>query len=246
MSNPHSTEKYAANLVQSIHKLTRIPVRKLEKYGQINNLLNVLEHPLVLEPTAQQYQKIQQLNAFLRAYQVVKWEEENHRQRMGSPQQAGEYFLALLKGIRDREQFMVSFLDTSNHVIETRTISIGGIDQATVYPRDILKAALNCDCKAIIMAHNHPGGTPQPSPEDVQLTSRLVDIFSPLHIEVLDHIIIAGNHFISMAEKGSMPHAAERSADYAPMSVHVHETMSDISTYMDHDDKKEQTDEWER
>lgn len=242
----HTNEKYAADLIQSIHQLTRIPVRKLEKYGEVNNLLNVLEHPLVLEPTTVQYQKIGQLNAFLRAYQVVKWNEENTRQRISSPKDAGEYFSALLRGVRDREQFMVAFLDTSNHVIETRTMSIGGIDQAVVYPRDILKAALNCDCKSIIMAHNHPGGTPNPSPEDIQLTSRMVDIFSPLHIQVLDHIIIAGNDFTSMAEKGLFPNAAENHANYTPITLNLHEAACLPEFCEGTTDLNEIEDEWER
>ena len=246
MDQLHTNEKYTTDLIQSIHKLTRIPVSKLEQYGKVNNLMNVLEHPRVLEPTAAQYQKIEQLNAFLRAYRVVQWEEENTRQRISSPKQAGDYFKTLLSGIRDRELFMVAFLNTSNHIIETRTVSEGSIDQAAVYPRDILKAALNCDCKSLIFAHNHPGGSLNPSQEDVQLTNRMVDIFSPLQIQVLDHIIIAGNHFTSLAEKGTLQQVAENTADYKPISLKTMENNLIFEQYEIGNHSNETDDEWER
>ncbi|GIQ68336.1 DNA repair protein [Xylanibacillus composti] len=240
----HTNEKYFSDFVQSIHKLTRIPLDKLEEYGKVNNLINVLEHPRVLEPTVAQFQKIEQLNAFLRAYRVVKWEEENARQCIRSPQQAGDYFSTLLEGVRDRERFMVAFLNNSNRIIETRTISEGSIDQAPVYPRDILKPALNCDCSSLIFAHNHPGGTLSPSPEDVQLTRRMVDIFNPLNIQVLDHIIIAGNGYLSMAEMGKLPSVAERTANYESISLPVME-QSDYPYETLHS-SDEIDDEWER
>lgn len=243
MSQLHTNEKYVADFVQSIHKLTRIPLPKLEEYGKSNNLINVLEHPRVLEPTAAQYRKIEQLNAFLRAYRVVKWEEENTKQSLRSPQQAGDYFSSLLDGMRDRERFLVAFLNNSNRIIETRTISEGGIDQAPVYPRDILKAALNCDCTAMIFAHNHPGGTPSPSREDVLITQRMVDIFNPLNIQVLDHIIIAGNDYVSMAETGKLPRTVAHAANYDAISLPFKEQNEPLYEMLHTD---EIDDEWER
>jgi len=214
MNDLHSNEKYIVDFIQAIHKLTRIPISKLEKYGQVNNMMNILEHPLVLEPTKSQLDKIEQLNMFLRAYRVIKWEEENAKQRIRSPKQAGDYFTALLEGVQSREKFMVAFLDNGNRLIETRTITEGGIDHALVHPRDILKAALNCHCSSMIFAHNHPGGTLSPSQEDIKLTNRMVDIFDPLNIKILDHIIIAGNSYVSLAETGNLQQVAERTASY--------------------------------
>jgi DNA repair protein RadC len=63
---------------------------------------------------------------------------------------AGEYFVSLLGGIKDKEKFMAAFLDSGNNIIETRTLSEGSIGEAVVYPRMVLKAALDCDCKSII------------------------------------------------------------------------------------------------
>lgn len=109
---------------------------------------------------------------------------------------------------------MAAFLDIKNQVIETRIISEGGVSEALVHPRSVLKAALNCDCSSIILAHNHPSGIPTPSPEDMLLTERMLAIFDPLRINVLDHIIIGGTNFASLAELGQMPRAAERAASY--------------------------------
>lgn len=244
MNYLHTNKKYSSDFVQSIHKLTRIPLHKLEEYGKVNNLINVLEHPHVLETTSAQYQKIEQLNAFLRAYRVIKWEEENARRRIGSPQQAGDYFSSLLEGVQDRERFMVAFLNKNNRIIETRTIAEGGIDHALIHPRDILKAALNCDCKSLIFAHNHPGGTLSPSPQDVQFTQHMVDILAPLHIQVLDHIIIAGNEYLSMAEMGKLPNVVERSAHCDSILLPVLEQSDDPYESLPSSEVIE--DEWER
>ena len=223
MDDLASMGKYAREFIQSVHKLTQIPLRKLERYGSSNNLMNVLERPFALEPTALQLKKLDQLNAFLRAYRILKWEEEHAKQVIRSPHDAGSYFNALLEGGRDRERFMVAFLDNGNHIIETRTLAEGGIDQAPIYPRYILKAALNCDCASMILAHNHPGGTMRPTAEDILLTKRLVDIFAPLHIDILDHIIIGNTGYVSLAELGKLPKIAERVANYEAITTNVME-----------------------
>ncbi|MCX7923852.1 MAG: JAB domain-containing protein [Clostridia bacterium] len=111
---------------------------------------------------------------------------------MNSSTVAGQYFSALLTGMKDKERFIVSFLDNGNNIIETKTMSEGSIGQTAVYPREILKYALACDCNAVILAHNHPGGSKNFSMEDKELTQRIVDIFHPLQIKVLDHIIVGG------------------------------------------------------
>ncbi|MFB5678072.1 RadC family protein [Paenibacillus terreus] len=250
MDDLASVEKYARDFIQSVHKLTQIPLRKLERYGTSNNLMNVLERPLTLEPTELQLKKLEQLNAFLRAYRILKWEEENAKQVIRSPHDAGSYFNALLEGIRDRERFMVAFLDNGNHIIETRTLAVGSIDQAPIYPRFILKAALNSDCSSIILAHNHPGGSMKPSAEDLLLTKRLVDIFNPLNINILDHIIIGNKGFVSLAELGNLPRVAEGPASYEAitMNVIVHDDWQHYNASVNpwHANHGPLEDEWER
>lgn len=223
MATPSLDELMIADYVKSLHKLTGIPLRKLQQYGARNSLLNAVEHPYALELTTKQLLKVEQLNAFLRSHRVLQWEEENAKQKISSPEAAHRYFSAFLSGIKDREQFMAAFLDIKNQVIETRIISQGGVSEALVHPRSVLKAALNCDCSSIILAHNHPSGIPTPSPEDRLLTERMLAIFDPLRINVLDHIIIGGTNFASLAELGQMPRVAERAPSYEIITTTAHE-----------------------
>jgi DNA repair protein RadC len=94
---------------------------------------------------------------------------------------------------------------------------------AVVYPRDILKMALANDCSSIILSHNHPGGSLRASKEDVALTQRIVDIFKPLDINVIDHIIVGGYSFSSMAENDVLPSNKMDVANYEPIKLSVAE-----------------------
>lgn len=195
----------ASSFIKSITCLTGIPEIKLKKYAAENNLFNVLEHPNTIDPNKQQLEKIHILNEFIATYRLLKLQENENRLVFNSPKIAGEYFASLLGGTKDKEKFMAAFLDTGNHIIEARIFSEGSIGEAPIYPRMILKAALDCDCKGIILAHNHPGGSNVPSIQDRDITERLVSIFSPLQISVLDHIIVANAGYRSMAEQDGMP-----------------------------------------
>lgn len=198
-------EAHASNFIKGITRLTGIAESKLKKYAAENNLFNVLEHPNTIDPNKQQLEKIHVLNEFISTYRLLKLQENENKLVLDSSKVAGEYFVSLLSGIKDREKFMAAFLDTGNNIIETKTFSEGSIGEAAVYPRMILKAALDCDCKAIILAHNHPGGSRIPSIQDRDITERLISIFAPLQISVLDHIIVANIQYHSMAEQGGMP-----------------------------------------
>lgn len=196
---------HASSFIKSITCLTGIAESKLKKYASENNLFNVLEHPSTIGANSQQLEKIQVLNEFITTYRILKLQENENRIVFNSPKVAGEYFASLLGGTKDKEKFMAVFLDSGNHIIETRTFSEGSIGEAPIYPRAILKAALDCDCKNIIVAHNHPGGSLDPSIQDRDITEKLISIFSPLQISVLDHIIVANAQYRSMAEQGGMP-----------------------------------------
>ncbi|OLN29079.1 DNA repair protein RadC [Desulfosporosinus metallidurans] len=78
----------------------------------------------------------------------------------------------------------------------------GTIDQAPVYPRVIVETALRHKAHSVILAHNHPGGSPSPSPQDIEVTKRIRVALEPISISVIDHIIAAGEAYVSCAEKG--------------------------------------------
>ncbi|MBP2033412.1 DNA repair protein RadC [Clostridium algifaecis] len=210
---------YTNNFLKGLTSLTGIPIKKIQEYAKENNPFNILEHPNIIEPNEKQLQKIGLLNEFIASYNLLKVHESENKIKFSSPKEAADYFIPLLSGIKDKEKFMVAFLDNGNNIIQTKIMSEGNIAQAVIYPRDLLKEALACDCKAMILAHNHPGGSNSPSNEDKALTQKLVNIFHPLDIKIHDHIIVAGVNFCSMAEKGYMPQVIDELANYEPIKI---------------------------
>ena len=102
------------------------------------------------------------------------------------------------QGFADREQFRVLFLDKRNQLIADELQQVGTVDHTPVYPREVIKRALELSATAIILVHNHPSGDPTPSQADIQMTKAIVDIASPLGISVHDHIIVGRNGHASM------------------------------------------------
>jgi len=90
----------------------------------------------------------------------------------------------------DREQFRVLFLDKRNQLIADELQQIGTVDHTPVYPREVVKRALELSATAIILVHNHPSGDPTPSRADIQMTQQIMTIATPLGISVHDHIIV--------------------------------------------------------
>ncbi|MGB3042058.1 MAG: DNA repair protein RadC [Xanthobacteraceae bacterium] len=98
----------------------------------------------------------------------------------------------------DKEQFRILFLDKRNQLIADELQQVGTIDHTPVYPREVVKRALELSATAIIMVHNHPSGDPTPSTADIQMTKSIVGIANPLGISVHDHIIVGKNGHASL------------------------------------------------
>jgi DNA repair protein RadC len=98
----------------------------------------------------------------------------------------------------DKEQFRILFLDKRNQLIADEVQQTGTVDHTPVYPREVVKRALELSATAIILVHNHPGGDPTPSHADIQMTQQIVEIAKPLGIAVHDHIIVAKQGHASM------------------------------------------------
>jgi len=90
----------------------------------------------------------------------------------------------------DKEQFRILFLDKRNQVITDEVQQVGTVDHTPVYPREVVKRALELSASAVILVHNHPPGDPTPSDADIKMTKAIVDIAKPLGISVHDHIIV--------------------------------------------------------
>ncbi|ASA23769.1 RadC family protein [Paenibacillus donghaensis] len=120
-----------------------------------------------------------------------------------SPQDAAEILTEQLRYLQ-KEHFVCLFLNTKNHVVGQETLSMGSLNASIVHPREVFRAAIKCSSASIICAHNHPSGDPTPSPEDIALTTRLLQAGEIVGIDVLDHLIIGDSRFVSLKEKGFM------------------------------------------
>jgi len=147
--------------------------------------------------------KYAQFQAVLELARRALNEELQAGELLGSPQAVKQY-LQLLLSKKPFESFAVLFLDVKNRLIAAEELFRGTLMQASVYPREVVKAALAHNAAAVILAHNHPSGSPDPSAADRLLTQTLKQALGLVDIRVLDHFIVAGRHVYSFAEHGEM------------------------------------------
>lgn len=103
-----------------------------------------------------------------------------------------------------KEHFITLHLDGKNRIVCKETVSIGSLNQSIVHPREVFKTALLSNAAAILLLHNHPTGDPSPSNEDRSITRRLIECGQLIGIQILDHIIIGADGYISFVEEGLM------------------------------------------
>lgn len=105
-------------------------------------------------------------------------------------------------GLSKDEQFKVLFLDTSNKILSFETLFTGTIDKSAIYPRKILERVLFHNARSIVFAHNHPSGNITPSQKDIELTRAMEDFFKMVDVNIIDHIIIGKDSYLSFLEEG--------------------------------------------
>jgi DNA repair protein RadC len=120
---------------------------------------------------------------------------------MNSPQTLRDW-LRLYCAKLDHEVFLVLYLSAHHHLIEAVELFRGTLTQTSVYPRELVKGALERNAAAVVVAHNHPSGHAEPSRADEHLTQTLKNALSLVDVRVLDHFIVAGNQSLSFAERG--------------------------------------------
>lgn len=111
------------------------------------------------------------------------------------------YLMARMRHYQ-REVFSCLFLDTHHHIIAYEELFYGTVNSASIYPREVVKRALHHNACAVILAHNHPSGTAEPSLEDRQITQHLKDALALVEIRVLDHMIVGDSCVVSFAQIG--------------------------------------------
>jgi DNA repair protein RadC len=111
-------------------------------------------------------------------------------------------FVALQLGGRGQEVFAVLFLDSQHRLIVLEEMFAGSLTQTSVYPREVVKAALAHNAGAVILAHNHPSGVAEPSRADEFLTAQLKSALALVDVRVLDHLVVGAGQVVSLAERG--------------------------------------------
>jgi len=174
--------------------------RLLADFGGLRPLLAADQARFCAEPGLGAA-KFAQLQAVLEMARRHLDEEMLRGEALTSPGATARYLSARLRD-RDHEVFAALFLDNRHRVIAFEELFRGTIDGASVYPREVVKAALRHNAAAVIFSHNHPSGVAEPSRADERLTARLRDALALVDIRVLDHVIVGDGPGVSFAERG--------------------------------------------
>jgi len=180
----------------------RVAERLLKQVGNIRHLVDMTVEEMTqikgIGPA-----KAIQLKAGIELGRRLSRATMNEKITIRKPSDAADLLMEQMRYLQ-KEHFVCLFLNTKNHVLQQETLSMGSLNASIVHPREIFRAAIKCSSASVICAHNHPSGDPTPSPEDIQLTQRLVEAGNIIGIEVLDHLVIGDQRYISLKEQGLM------------------------------------------
>ncbi|MBK6430965.1 MAG: DNA repair protein RadC [Anaerolineae bacterium] len=174
--------------------------RLLSKYGGLPGLARASFDELCQEK-ALGPAKVTQIKAALELGKRLLVSSPLDRPQVRSPAEAAELLMAEM-GLLEQEQLRTILLDTRNTVIGIPIIYQGSLNSAAIRVGEMFRHAIKANAAAMIVAHNHPSGDPAPSPEDVRVTRSIVEAGKLLDIDVLDHVVIGHQRFVSMKERG--------------------------------------------
>ncbi len=129
--------------------------------------------------------------------------DADQRPEVTSPEAAAELLVPRLAG-RDRERCVAALLDTKHRLLDLVTVSVGSIDHTFMSPREVFRDALLANASALVLGHNHPSGDPEPSRDDIALTRRLVRAGEVVGVDLLDHLVVGGDRWVSLARRGRL------------------------------------------
>ena len=194
-------------VLQMAHELLAAPARNARTgersggFGGLSGLLNAGVEDLKRIKGMGCTAKRAQLAAVLELARRALAQQLQAREVFGSPDAVKQY-LQLHLAARPHEVFAVLFLDAQNRLLAMEELFRGTLTQTSVYPREVVQRALQHQAAAVVLAHNHPSGTVQPSRSDEALTQTLKAALALVDVRVLDHVIVAPGDALSMAEKG--------------------------------------------
>ena len=173
----------------------------LERFGGVAGLLHTTVEDLKAVKGLGGSAKRAELAAVLELARRALAQQLKERETINSPQAVRDY-LQLQLGARPHEVFAVLFLDAQHRLLALEELFRGTLTQTSVYPREVVLRALHHHAAAVVLAHNHPSGSVQPSRADEVLTQTLKAALALVDVRVLDHVIVAAGQSLSMAERG--------------------------------------------
>lgn len=161
------------------------------------------KHPFVKsgEPGCYRIDKTVTEQEIMAMAQVLVGRRFKKRRIISSTTETKSYLTVKLAGY-EHEVFGVIFLDSQNGILEVEHMFKGTIDSAPIFPREVVKKALKLNAANLIFYHNHPGGNPEPSFADRNITKTLRDALLIIDVKVLDHLVVGGAEVVSFAERG--------------------------------------------
>ena len=196
-----SNEELLAIILRTGNKdsnVVELSYRIIHSVGGLNGLFKASAKEL-MELKGVKEAKATQILAMCELYKRFKVSELTQI-KISKPSDVAELVLDELRMLRQEVLILIT-LDTKNKVISKKEIFKGGLNSSLVHPREIFKEAVKDSAASIIICHNHPSGDPTPSRDDINITTRLKECGKMMGIELLDHLIIGDNRFISLKEK---------------------------------------------
>ncbi|HII4512916.1 RadC family protein [Clostridium perfringens] len=178
--------------------VVELSYRIIHSVGGLNGLFKASAKELMKVKGVKEA-KATQILAMCELYKRFKVSELT-QVKISKPSDVAELVLDELRMLRQEVLILIT-LDTKNKVISKKEIFKGGLNSSLVHPREIFREAVKDSAASIIICHNHPSGDPTPSRDDINITTRLKECGKMMGIELLDHLIIGDNRFISLKEK---------------------------------------------
>lgn len=196
-----SNEELLAIILRTGNKdsnVVELSYRIIHSVGGLNGLFKASAKEL-MEVKGVKEAKATQILAMCELYKRFKVSELT-QVKISKPSDVAKLVLDELRMLRQEVLILIN-LDTKNKVISKKEIFKGGLNSSLVHPREIFREAVKDSAASIIICHNHPSGDPTPSRDDINITTRLKECGKMMGIELLDHLIIGDNRFISLKEK---------------------------------------------
>jgi DNA repair protein RadC len=179
--------------------VVHLAMRLLSQYGGLSGLAQASFGELTqmrgIGPA-----KVTQVKAAFELGRRLLVESPHERPQIRSPADAANLVMVEM-GLLEQEHLRLMLLDTKNRVLEMPTVYVGNLNTSLIRVGELFRYAIRANCAGMIVVHNHPSGDPTPSPEDIRVTERIVDAGDLMDVEIVDHLIIGRQRFVSLKER---------------------------------------------